>query len=255
MLGALYYHYSRFGWRGLGTVGRQRIFGGTHYFDVTHADARHPLRLRVGTSDVPTYQQVFLEHEYEFVALRQPAVIVDAGANVGFASILFATRYPDARIIAIEPESANFELLVENTRPYANIETIQAALWKESGEIDLLDAGFGNWGFMTGDADRDPQPGVAAVSRIRALTIDELMRDYNIRSIDILKIDIEGAEREVFQTAAGWIEYVQAMIVELHERMKPGCIDSFEPMSRSFALRWTRGENIYLSREGVISAS
>ena len=68
--------------------------------------------------------------------------------------------------------------------------------------------------------------------------------------IDILKIDIEGAEKEVFSDTSAWIEKVDSIIIELHERMKPGCISSFYAGSRGFNKEWRQGENIYLSRTG-----
>ena len=72
--------------------------------------------------------QVFLDNEYDFRAVERPQVIVDAGANIGLASILFANRYPQAKILAIEPEHDNFNLLADNVRSYDNIVPLQAAL-------------------------------------------------------------------------------------------------------------------------------
>jgi len=65
----------------------------------------------------------------------EPDVIVDAGANIGLASICFANKYANATIIAVEPEQSNFELLEENVAPYPNIVPVQAALWYEDSEV------------------------------------------------------------------------------------------------------------------------
>ena len=64
----------------------------------------------------------------------------------GFASIYFANKYPGAKIIAIEPEQSNFELLKDNIAPYPNIIPIQAALWHKNEEINLIDPGLGKSG-------------------------------------------------------------------------------------------------------------
>jgi FkbM family methyltransferase len=72
-----------------------------------------------------------------------PPVIIDAGANVGLCAVFYANRFPDARIIAIEPEPSNYEMLKKNTAPYPNITTVHAALWKENGPLRLFDTGEG----------------------------------------------------------------------------------------------------------------
>src|ERR1051326_8504661 len=66
------------------------------------------LYLRTGTSDLPVFRQIFIDEEYNFQIPFQPSVIFDLGANVGFASIYFANKFPNARIIAVEPEISNY---------------------------------------------------------------------------------------------------------------------------------------------------
>ncbi len=105
--------------------------------------------MRLNTSDFPTFDQVFIQQEYDFDISRAPKVIVDAGANIGLASIYFANKYPDAKIIAIEPEQSNFKLLEMNVSPYPNVIPVQAALWNKNEDINLIDPGLGKWGFMT----------------------------------------------------------------------------------------------------------
>lgn len=159
----------------------------------------------------------------------------------------FANKYPRARIIAIEPERDNFELLLRNVSPYPQVTCIQAALWNEEGEISVVDPGLGSWGFMT---EAVGQTSTEHRHSVRAVTIESLRRDLSLETIDILKVDIEGAEREVFSSAAGWITDVNAVIAELHEHMRPGASRRFYLATEGFPREWTQGENIYLSREG-----
>ena len=70
-----------------------------------------------------------------------PPVIIDAGANVGLSAVFYANRFPNARIIAIEPEPSNYEMLKRNVVPYSNVTPVQAALWKENGPLRLFDTG------------------------------------------------------------------------------------------------------------------
>ena len=253
MLRAVTFYYRALGIRGLLRTVRAKLASSSAHFTVVRRDCAFPFQLRVPTSDVPTYVQVFVHKEYEFRTARPPKVIVDAGANIGLASIYFANKYPDARIIAIEPEQSNFNLLKENVAPYANVFPVQAALWHRNEEINLADPGLGKWGFMTEMKDAsEPIPSKMCHS-VRAVTVDRLMSELKLDAIDILKIDIEGAEREVFSDTSAWIASVNSLIVELHEHMKVGCIGSFYVGSRGFDNEWKQGENLYLSRGTFIT--
>jgi hypothetical protein len=84
---------------------------------------------------------------------------------------------------------------------------------------------------------------------IQGKTLDSIMREYNLQRIDILKIDIEGAEKEVFNDTSSWLEKTDAIIIELHERMKSGCDHSFYNGSKGFDEEWHQGENVYLTRK------
>jgi hypothetical protein len=53
------------------------------------------------------------------------------------------------------------------------------------------------------------------------------MKEYTIDKIDVLKIDIEGSEKEVFENSSQWINLVNVFFIELHDRMKDGCAKSF----------------------------
>ena len=215
---------------------------------MTWPGVRHPFWVRVPSSDVPTLDQIQVRREYEFEVDRAPEVIIDAGANVGLASIYFASRYPGARILAIEPEAGNLELLERNVAAYPNVTVVRAALWHENAPLDLVDPGLGQWAFMTQGRGEAEHYG-PHVHEVQGITLDTLCRDHGLERIDILKMDIEGAEREVFADPSAWIGKVDTLIVELHDRMKPGCSRSFYDGSRGFGREWRQGENVYLARE------
>ena len=219
-------------------------------FKLQRADIQFPFSVRVPSSDVSTYKQVFVEKEYDFEVVKQPKVIVDAGANIGLASIYFAGIFPDARIIAIEPEESNFELLKKNVSPYRNITAINAAVWNENKRISLVDPGLGKWGFMTQERGEEREVLGSSCHDVEAITIEKLMKEFQIDHIDILKVDIEGAEREVFADSSAWIGKVDVLIIELHEHLKSGCNRSFYRGTMGFDNEWKRGENVYLTRSG-----
>jgi len=184
---------------------------------------------------------------------RPPKVIIDAGANIGLASVLFANRYPDAKIIAIEPENSNFELLKQNVAPYPNIIPLHAALWHKNEKINLIDPGLGKWGFITeANTSSGSLPGQICHT-VMAMTLEKIMTDHNLSKINILKIDIEGAEKEVFSDTSAWIEKIDSLIIELHERMKAGCTLSFYAGAKGFDKEWKHGENVYLSKRNYMT--
>jgi FkbM family methyltransferase len=219
-------------------------------------DCKYAFYLRDKTMDLGTYQQIFIDKEYNFVANSLPKVIIDAGANIGLASIYFANKFPEAKIIAIEPEARNFELLEKNISKHLNIIPLQAALWGGEEQINLLDTGLGTNAYMTVQSDSSDTiktPKHEFKSIINTVTIEKIFEDYNIDRVDILKIDIEGSEKEVFNNSKNWIQKVDAIIIELHERMKDGCCRAFYNNTIGFDNEWSQGENIYLTRNNCIS--
>ena len=87
---------------------------------------------------------------------------------------------------------------------------------------------------------------------VEAYTVDTLIEKFKLGKIDILKIDIEGAEKEVFENTEKWINDVDSLIVELHDRMKEGCSRVFYNNTSGFKYEWVKGENIYLSKGNLL---
>jgi hypothetical protein len=106
------------------------------------------LLVRLGTSDVSVYNRIFCWREYEWHFEKSPKVIVDASAYTGLSSAYFAMRYPEDRIIAIEPGRSNYNLLVRNTGSFGNVHPVHAALWTSQKPVTLIDPGYGAWGLQ-----------------------------------------------------------------------------------------------------------
>ena len=239
--------YSLFGSKGVGLTLKSRLMRVPIEIGISAPGMPYPIYLRLRTTDVSVFHEILLAGEYDYQTAVSPRTIVDAGANIGLASIFFANKYKDATIFAIEPEPSNFALLKKNIAPYRNIVPIQAALWKSESELVLTDPGTGKWGFQTDEA---PCMGIERqVLRIRAITLDQLIREHRLSQIDILKIDIEGAEREVFQNACTWIGRVGVILVELHDRIKQGCSEAVGQAVRDFHQSFQNGETFCFARE------
>jgi FkbM family methyltransferase len=223
---------------------------------VSHHRISHPVTLRSRSTDFETFVKVIGEAEYDVPELSTPPrAIVDAGANVGIASCFFAEKFPQARIIALEPEASNFDLLRKNVTDYPNVVCINKALWKTSGTLQLfMPAAGGKDAFRTEENCAAHEPGVKQEGSVECVSISDLMAEYGLLRIDLLKVDIEGAEKEVFADCGDWIDKVDAIVIELHDRFKRGCSQSFYNATEGFTLEVHKGENVFLFRESVASA-
>jgi len=180
----------------------------------------HPFTINPTPEDKYTLIEIFLLREYDVdlpPSSGEPVFIVDGGANIGLTSIFFANKYPAARIVSIEPEINNFRLLQKNASRYTNIIPLNKAIWHKNNTIQIKDHGWGSRGFVIEELDN---PGDAS---IQAVSIAGLLKEYDVETIDILKLDIEGSEKEVFESGyQDWLPSVKCLMIELHDRMKEG---------------------------------
>lgn len=205
----------------------------------------HPIHLRRGTSDIPTFHQIFTFRDYDIPLPFKPKTIIDAGANIGFASVYFANKYPEATIACVEPEQSNFAILEKNTQGYANITPLKNAVANEGGvTFNVVDSGGGNWGFMT--LSESASAGGKIVDTVTTISIKEIADRMGFDQIDLLKIDIEGAEKELFENNyESWLPKTKCLIIELHDGMKPGCSKSFFAAISKYNFSYRhRGENL-----------
>lgn len=194
--------------------------------------------IRWDTSDVNVFYHTFIEHEYSIpYSLGNPKVIIDAGANIGLSSMVFATSYPNARIIAIEPESSNFDLLKKNTQDFLNIIPLQKGLWKNDVNLIIENPENEKWSFITKEVKETEKYDIQGIS------VETLLNDYNIDMIDIFKIDIEGSEKVIFsENEEKWIKRTKWIMIEVHG---PECKSVFENAMSKYGFKhiYTNGEN------------
>jgi len=119
-------------------------------------------------------------------------------------------------------------------------------LWKENGTLNLFDTGAGNTTFQV--AETDGSKGAQGAGRVRAITLEKLMADYGLERIDLLKVDVEGAEKEIFEHASPWIDRVGLIAVELHDWIRSGSSESVRLAARNFPFEQQRGDVTYLAR-------
>jgi FkbM family methyltransferase len=178
--------------------------------------------LRKSSSDLPVFRQIFMDGDYDIHVGFTPKVIVDLGANIGLASLYFHERFPDARIIALEPDKGNFKQFITNVSHYVNIKPLNLAIWSESKSLHLVqNKNFGEWGMQVSSNKVENSN-----EMVDAISIPKLMELEGVTGIDILKIDIEGAEYELFKDAS-WLVNVRVIIIELHDAMVPSSSNTF----------------------------
>ena len=208
---------------------------------------RHPLELRARSSDLDVMMKVFADREYELPLRQTPRSILDGGANVGFAAVYYAELYPDATVVAVEPDRDNFAVLQRNTAGYASIRGYEAAIWSSDTQVELEDPGMDQHAFRVGGLSQQIN---ASRRSVTALSISTLAERESLPGFDLVKLDVEGAEREILLNASGWLAQSKVLVAELHDRFVPGCSKQFYLAVKSFDGDYIIGENTVAFRKG-----
>lgn len=205
----------------------------------------YPIIIRRNTSDIEAFRQIFIYKDYDVsYPNKKPKLIIDAGANVGYATLFFRKKFPSAKIISIEPAESNFEVLRKNVAHYQNITIIQRGVWGKMGYLKIHDRGSGEWGYITEEVTADEPYDVEVI------TLDEILEISGAEKIDILKIDVEGAEKNIFShNYSSWLGKTDMIIIELHDRISSGCSDAFYSAIKKYNFKeYYSGENIVLTK-------
>lgn len=197
--------------------------------------------VRTNSHDLELAFSSLYDEEYGSIRLSHPKIIVDAGANIGTSSIFFAQKFPNARIFAVEPEASNFQLLQKNLKQYPNVVVVQAAFWGTNSTRKIWNRFTGHWGYTVAETTNKTQE---TGQEIHCVTIDSFMKEHGIESIDLLKMDIEGGEKDVLENSQKWIGSVSTITVELHDRISMGCSKAFYLATKDFNVFEKHGEKI-----------
>ena len=159
----------------------------------------------------PQWHDIFVLGSLAFETMDPAPRILDCGANVGLASLFYKRRYPAARITAFEADPAIAALLAHNVRANgaADVEVVAAAVWTEAGAIAFQADGADGGAVASLGGGR-----AGAAVRVPAIRLADRLAHERI---DLLKLDIEGAEAAVLTDCAGVLENVNAILLEVHE--------------------------------------
>lgn len=215
------------------------------------------VKVRAGDSDMGAVRQVFGSQEYdlsfhkaawkrvtdayaEIIRTGGVPVIVDAGANIGAATIWYKHRFPEAAVVAIEPDPSNARLTRENIAGLDNVHLLEAAVGGETGYVSLFGPGE-SWAIQTERAE----------TGIRIVTIDEAVAMVPNGVPFIAKIDIEGFEKDLFASNIDWIPKFASVVIEPHDWMLEGEYTSASFQKAMGPLGYElyfKGENIFYIR-------
>ena len=158
----------------------------------------------------PQWDDIFVRHSLAFeTRLPQPRIL-DCGANIGLASLYFKRQFPDARITAFEADPSLAALCRRNLARNGvdDVEVRGAALWTSAGTVEFVCEGSDSGAIAV------LEPSVSGAStRVPA----ERLYDWLNESVDLLKLDIEGAEVPVLSDCRDRLHNVRAMTIDLHE--------------------------------------
>lgn len=201
---------------------------------------KNKIHLRLNSTDFSCFTDIMLDQSYN-INIAEPEWIIDCGANIGLGTIFFKEKYPNTKIVAVEMEEENFEMLEKNTNSYNNVFLEKAAIWSSSGEDLTIVDWDREWGYLVTDENKE-----LLSKKVKSITINNIIEKYNLKVIDLVKIDIEGAEKEVFGKGENsWLWKTKILIIELHDRINPGSskalFDSLAKHNFSLSLQ---GENL-----------
>ena len=222
-----------------------------------------PIALRDSRSDHAIFWQCLVMRHYDLarfpqservldvyrarVARGERPLVIDCGGNIGLAAVWFATCFPAARVVTVEPDADNLAMIRRNVAAFADRVTVRAGgIWNERGWLRILNPEAGAAAFRVERVDE------AAPGALRAYTVEELCEEAGDPEPLIVKLDIEGAQARVFSGATEWVARAHLIILELDDWLLPwrGTSRSFfQSMSRHPFEYLIGGESLFCYRD------
>ena len=163
------------------------------------------------------FRDIFLYRDYYFKSDNKSPLILDCGAHIGISVIYFKRLYPNSRIIAFEPDPVNFELLTLNVKQnnLKKVMLVNSALSDREGNLDLFTStekkSPWTWG---ASLEIKKWPGEKTKKAVKVRT--EKLSKYIKGRVELVKLDIEGAETKVINEIENKLQYVEKIVLEFH---------------------------------------
>jgi FkbM family methyltransferase len=178
-----------------------------------------------------SYKEIFQNEIYRFQSTTSKPLIIDCGSNIGLSVLYFKQIYPEARILAFEPDSNNYDILKRNAEAnkLTNIELNNTAVWTKEGEIS----------FEANESEASHISESTSGQKVKAIRLKDLLSSY--KEIDFLKIDIEGAEWEVIRDCEENLKPVKNLFLEYH-----GKVEETDRLNELLAIISNNGFKVYI---------
>ena len=233
--------------------GNSRFIGDYYYVEIELFNkSKFNIKLRSKSSDIDVFKQIFIDHEYIFISElinkytpdNKIHTFIDIGANIGLATLYMSTLYQINTVIAVEPDDGNYNLLIHNLENIpSRFIPIKAAIWKDNSILEKQSIRDNrNWSYCYKEktnADKD-------IPEINGYTIQQIIVDHDIQNIDILKIDIEGGESQIFGSKTEYsnlLRITNFLAIEIHDEISSR-IEIIDLISNYFSI-YFKGETLF----------
>jgi len=171
----------------------------------------HKMLINDNVTFLHSRKEIFIDEAYKFRSDRRDPFILDCGANIGLSVLYFKKEFPGSQIIAFEPDPDLYKILLKNIHSFQleNIQAIEAACWTEEGTLGFQKEGAHS-GSLTNFWDESRKIQVRSVN----------LGKYLNRTVDLLKMDIEGAEYEVLNGIRQSLRNVKNIVFEYHSSIQ-----------------------------------
>jgi len=151
-------------------------------------------------------EEIFVDECYKFNSLNKNPLIIDCGTNIGISIIYFKTLYPDAKIIAFEPDTKIFSLLEKNLARFNHIELHNTGVWIDDAFLNFYSEGSLAGSFVV---DFENKTDIIKTPTLR-------LKSFLNQKVDFLKIDIEGTENDLMADLEPELKNVENIFLEYH---------------------------------------
>jgi FkbM family methyltransferase len=182
---------------------------------------KHPVGLRARTSDPFIFRQIIVEDEYRPLQGLSVGTVLDLGANIGLSSAWFLSNYPTSTIFAVEADADNCAMCRQNLAAYGErARVFHGAAWSSRGPLN-----FHRGGYNSTNQVHEIGSGSTGDLQVQGWDVASLIEMSGFPEIDLLKMDVEGAEEAIFSAdVSSWLPRVRNMCIEVHGG---GCRDAF----------------------------
>ncbi|MDB4037950.1 FkbM family methyltransferase [Candidatus Thioglobus sp.] len=212
---------------------------------------------RSSSSDMTLIYEILLKSkyksEYYLPQKLNPKVIFDIGGNIGITAVYMAKLFPMAIIYTFEPMPENFEILQKNIKQYENIKAFNFGLGSKNGNFKVyLNSDLENYGGVSFYPDSNANQEESFIS-CEVKNINEIIKNLGIKSIDLIKIDTEGAEYDILITLKEAILRKTTWIVgELHGNRDFELLNFLESMGFSISVKKQIVNRLFMFNAGKL---